>query len=91
MITKTENANGPAGYVKKFKRFIEMCRQAKRDDVVTIATPHALGDSYEEIVESLNRLSDAEAILRIVPRSRRGLSKPGGPSPVGSMKGRAAN
>ena len=71
MIAKNEFANGLKGYEQKFKRSIEMCQQAKRDDVVTIATPHTLGDSYDEIFESLNRLSNTEAMLLIVPRAFR--------------------
>ena len=76
VITKNGFANGPEGYEQKLKRFIEMCQQAKRDDVVTVATPRALGDSYDEIIESLNRLADSEAMLLIIPRSQRRPSKP---------------
>ena len=68
---KTDNANTPVGYRQKFASIIAMCRKAKRGDVVSIATPHTLGDSYDEIIESLNRLSNTEAMLLIVPRAFR--------------------
>ena len=35
--------------------------------------PEVLGDNYEEIVESLNRLADAKVSLVIVPRGERGM------------------
>jgi hypothetical protein len=38
---------------------------------VVVATPHALGDTYDESIESLNRLADAEVRLVIVPRKRK--------------------
>ena len=55
-----------------------MCAEAeaKHVDVVVIADPHALGDNYEEMVESLNRLADAELHLAIVPRAERGTAPP---------------
>jgi hypothetical protein len=37
---------------------------------VVVATPHALGDTYDELIESLSRLADAEVRLVIVPRKR---------------------
>ena len=61
MVTNSENANTPVGYRQKFASIIAMCRKAKRGDVVSIATPHTLGDSYDEIIESLNRLSDSDS------------------------------
>ncbi len=61
----------PPGYEEKFANFIKLCRKTKARDVVMVATPHALGDSYDELIESLNRLSDAEVHLAIVPRSQR--------------------
>ena len=48
-----------------------MCRKAKRGDVVSIATSHTLGNSYDEIIESLNRIAGTEAMLLIVPRAVR--------------------
>ena len=71
MVTNSENANTHVGYRQKFAGFIAMCRKAKRGDVVSIATSHTLGNSYDEIIESLNRLSDSEAMLLIDPRAVR--------------------
>ena len=60
-------------YETKFASLIEMCAEAKsaNADVVVIADPRALGDTYEEIVESLNRIADAELKVAIVPRAQR--------------------
>lgn len=60
-------------YEKKFASFLRLCDDAKRDriDVVVIAHPEVLGDTYAEIVESLNPLADAKLSLSIVPRSER--------------------
>jgi hypothetical protein len=64
----------PPGYEKKFASLIKMCADAKAadgPDVVLIHHPEVLGDDYAEIVESLNRVSDAEVQLVIVPRNQR--------------------
>ncbi len=61
-------------YDEKFSRFIKTCNKAKNDVVVEaiiIDYPEALGDTYEELIESLNRLSDAGFALRILPRKER--------------------
>jgi len=65
-------------YEKKFAGLITMCEEATRDgvDVVAIAEAEALGDMYVEVIESLNRIADAELKLAIVPRAQRhGASK----------------
>ena len=61
-------------YEEKFKNFIEMCAQAKADgtDLILVHHPEVLGDTYAEIVESLNRLSLAELHLAIVSPTQRG-------------------
>jgi hypothetical protein len=56
-------------YEKKFAAFIDMLQTEA--DVVIISDPEMLGDDYEEMVESLNRLADAEKVLSIVPRPLR--------------------
>ncbi len=63
-------------YETKFADFIRMCAEAKAKGLegVIIHNPHALGDNYDEMVESLNRLADAELQLAIVPRAERGKS-----------------
>jgi len=58
-------------YEQKFAEFIHLLA-ASREQLVVIHHPQALGDNYEEIVESLNRLSDAGKHLSIVPTKDRG-------------------
>lgn len=55
-------------YVEKFKEFIEMCEDVKRDgiDSVVVAAPWVIGDDYLEMSESLNRLAGAGLALHIV-------------------------
>ena len=64
----------PSPYETKFADFLRMCEQAKKGklDVVMVPDPQTLGDNYDELVESLNRLADAKLGLRILPRSERG-------------------
>lgn len=57
-------------YEQKFADFIRMLAETK-EDVVLIHHPEVIGDTYEEIVESLNRLADAKKQLVIVPRGER--------------------
>jgi len=59
-------------YEEKFADFIEHCAEQPKGTLVIIHNPSAIGDNYAEIVESLNRLADAELPLLIVPRSERG-------------------
>ncbi|MBW8003129.1 MAG: hypothetical protein FVQ80_14100 [Planctomycetes bacterium] len=56
-------------YEKKFADFIRLCKESKEKhmETVVVAFPQVLGDNYAEIVESLNRLSEAELSLSIVP------------------------
>ena len=55
------NGDTTAVYEKKFAGFISVCEKANpsENDVLIIDNPKALGDDYDEIVESLNRLDDA--------------------------------
>ena len=59
-------------YEKKFKGFIKMCNEAKASgqESVIIANPQILGDDYEEIIESLNRLAAANLSLNIAVAQR---------------------
>ena len=54
-------------YEEKFRNFIRMCEEAKESGVkvVLVHHPNVLGDNYEEIVESLSRLAQAELHLAI--------------------------
>ncbi len=60
-------------YEKKFSVFIKMITETKNNGVsrVVVSHPEVLGDNYEELVESLNRLSAAEITLFIVPPNQR--------------------
>lgn len=60
----------PRDYEKKFASFIQLCQESKANRVeqVIIAYPAALGDTYEEIIESLSRLADAGLSLHIGSR-----------------------
>ncbi len=53
-------------YEQKFSEFIKLCSEAKEDEVVLIHHPAVLGDSYEEIIESLRRLARSGATLKIL-------------------------
>lgn len=57
-------------YEEKFSGFIEMCAHAKAQnvDAVVVSHPSVLGDTYEELIESLARLADAGLALHIVSR-----------------------
>lgn len=57
----------------KFDAFERMVREAKAQNVggVLIHHPEVLGDTYPELVENLNKLSDAGSNLTIVPRADR--------------------
>lgn len=63
--------NAPPGYEKKFADFIRMCADAKTKGLneIIVANPYVLGDNYEEMVESLSRLADAELNLHIAGRA----------------------
>jgi hypothetical protein len=60
----------PPGYEKKFADFIKLCSEAKTKGAtqVTVAYPWVLGDTYDELVESLSRLADAGLLLNIAAR-----------------------
>jgi hypothetical protein len=60
----------PPGYESKYAEFIQLCAKARSDNVehVVIATPWVLGDTYDEIIESLSRLAEAGLALQVVSR-----------------------
>jgi hypothetical protein len=61
----------PAGYEKKFADFIRMCGEVSASgvDQVVVAYPWVLGDNYEEVIESLSRLAEADLALRVQGRA----------------------
>lgn len=60
-------------YEKKFKSFIQRLADARANHVslIVIKEPEELGDTYAEIVESLNRLAAADLNLAILPPDAR--------------------
>ncbi|WP_394849588.1 hypothetical protein LZC95_19325 [Pendulispora brunnea] len=60
-------------YEEKFADLIKLCQNATRDgaNLVLLPEPEILGDTYEELVESLNRIADADLKVSIVPRRQR--------------------
>lgn len=57
------------GYEKKFATFIKMLDENKgKVDAVVVSHPQVLGDDYEELVESLNRMAESGLALRIAGR-----------------------
>jgi hypothetical protein len=62
------NHSTPLGYEMKFADFIRMCAELKAKGVtqMVVAYPWALGDTYEELIESLSRVADAGLSLHIV-------------------------
>ena len=60
-------------YERKFANLILACEHAKKQETtLMVHHPEVLGDNYEEIVESLNRISAANILLRILPPIDRG-------------------
>ena len=57
----------PEGYERKFANFIKLCARAKETGAkhVVIAEPWVIGDDYDEVMESLSRLSEAGLALHI--------------------------
>ncbi len=60
-------------YEEKFQGFIKAVAEARRQgaETVVVQRPEVLGDTHEEIVESLNRLAEAGLTLTVVPPSER--------------------
>lgn len=60
----------PRDYERKFADFIKLCEEAKSRRIghVIIARPSEIGDTYEEVMESLSRLAAAGLALHIAGR-----------------------
>ncbi len=57
----------PPGYESKYAEFIRLCAETKAANIghVVIAAPWVLGDTYDEIIESLSRLAEAGLALQV--------------------------
>jgi hypothetical protein len=58
----------PPNYETKFADFIRMCRDAKKSGlkVIVVANPSVIGDNYQEIIESLSLLAEANLSFQAV-------------------------
>lgn len=58
----------PPGYEEKFAGFLRMLDHCKSEGVPTVLIPNAetLGDTYDEVIESLSLLAKAGLGLMIV-------------------------
>ena len=68
-----QSGNHQPAYARKFASFIDLLRHTP-EELIVVHHPQVLGDTYDEIVESLNRLSEARKKLAILPRNERGYS-----------------
>jgi hypothetical protein len=57
----------PPDYESKYAEFIRLCAIAKAENIghVIVAEPWVLGDTYDEIIESLTRLAEAGLALHV--------------------------
>jgi dihydrodipicolinate synthase/N-acetylneuraminate lyase len=65
---KTRGKNVP--YEQKFSNLIQLCEKAKAEGIrnVIVTWPWVIGDTYDEVIESLSRFADAGLELHIVER-----------------------
>jgi hypothetical protein len=54
----------------KSKKFLARLKEASENGVtlIVIAEPEQLGDTYEEMVESLNRMAEMDLNLAVMPK-----------------------
>ena len=66
----------PPDYEKKFAGFIKLCRDSEKSGVkqIVISNPAVIGDTHEELIESLSRLAEAGLSLHITNAEARGPS-----------------
>jgi thiamine monophosphate synthase len=64
-------------YEKKYHDLLQRIQGAQANGITlfVVREPQELGDTYEDIVESLNRLADADLNLAVLPRAMRGAKK----------------
>jgi hypothetical protein len=67
---------------EKFAEFIRQCKTVKEQGAITVIVTHPakLGDTYEEMVESLSRVAELglQLVVAEPSRSRRGAQPSGG-------------
>jgi hypothetical protein len=76
MLNTMPESNKPVSYEEKFNGLIELCQRAKENDadLIVVNNPQVLGDNYEELIESLSRISEAGLKLFILPPNEEELS-----------------
>jgi len=66
------NVACPPDYETKFADLLVLCREADRDHsrgrTLVVRDPSTLGDTYEELIESLKRISRSGLLLAICDR-----------------------
>jgi hypothetical protein len=70
-----------ASYEEKLAEFIRQCKTVKEQGAVTVIVtcPEKLGDTYEEIVESLSRVAELGLQLVVAePSHSRRVARPSG-------------
>jgi hypothetical protein len=68
-------------YEEKFAEFLRQCKRVKEQGAITVIVryPETLGDTYEEVVESLSRVAELGLQLVVAEPSRARRSvEPGG-------------
>ena len=60
------DATGDEEYEVKFAGFLDMIRESKANHIETVllVDPRHLGDTYDEVIESLSRIARADLSLR---------------------------
>ena len=70
VVTYARELNMPTNvsYEEKFDELVRLCKEAPAQaDAVVMASPQVLGDSYEEVMESLRRIANVGLAIIIVP------------------------
>lgn len=59
-------------YDKKFSNLIKLCEKTKAEGIhnIVVTWPWVIGDTYDEMIESLSRFADAGVVLHIVERCK---------------------
>lgn len=59
---------------RKYKQFLKRLQEASKNGVtlIVIREPQELGETYEEMVESLNQLAAMDLNLAVLPEAARG-------------------
>ncbi len=73
VVTYARELNTPTNiaYETKFDELVRLCKEApSQADAVVMAAPQVLGDSYDEVMESLRRIANVGLAIIIVHAER---------------------